>query len=103
MKTTIDYHAIPNNAHAMSKRLCGLDKYFCSKVTKRRLVEDREGSNDGSTANSISSCELPTEDDELSLIETSSSDSTMNSTIEEQLQELDNETAIAISDKVSYS
>ena len=87
----------------MSKRLCGLDKYFCSKITKQRLFEDRERSYNGSKANSISSCELPTEDDELSLTETSSSDSTMNSTIEEQLQELDNKTAIAISDKVSYN
>ena len=92
------YCAFPNNAHIMSKRLCGLDKYF---GTKRRLVEDREGSSNDSAANSSSSYVSTTE--EVSLIETSSIDSALDSTIEEQFRELDNETAMAINDIVSYS
>ena len=83
----------------MSKRLCGLDKYF---GTKRRLVEDREGSSiNDSAASSTSSYELTNE--EVSLTETSSIDSTLDSTIEEQFRELDDETAMAINDTVSYS
>ena len=50
---------IPNNAHAMSKRSSGLDKYF---VVKRKLVEDREGSNTDSTENYTSSNELATDE-----------------------------------------
>ena len=78
----------------MSKRLCGLDKYF---VAKRRLVEeDREGSNT-ETPKSTSANELATDEASSSFnLETSDSDSAT----EDQLQELDSEPAIY--DRVSY-
>ena len=88
---------IPNNAHAMSKRSSGLDKYF---VAKRKLVEDREGSNADSTENSTSSNELAT-DEASSSFDLEISDSDSDIAIEDQPQELGSE--LATNDRVSYS
>ena len=86
----------------MSKRSCGLYKYF---VTKRKLVEeDREGSNADSIESSTSSNDLTNEASSSFDLETVTSDSDSDIAIEDQdppQEWLDSE--LSTNDRVSYS